>query len=94
MITYDIWLSVKSTKGFRHTRYKTVCRRIHTLHQQNWINITGSRATKASGNSPLYTLTLKTKAALKFSEQSIDDYLQKATDEQLSKFIEVLEQIT
>jgi hypothetical protein len=93
LISYDVWLSVKSIKGFRHTRYKTICRRIQTLHQQNWIKTLGSRATKASGNSPLYTLTLKAKAALKFSEQSIDEYLQKATDEQLTKFIEVLEQI-
>jgi DNA-binding PadR family transcriptional regulator len=83
LIPYDIWRSIKTIKGLRHTHYKTVCRRIHALHQQNWINMAGNRTTKSSGNSPLYTLTLKAKAALKFNQQNIDDYLQTATDKQL-----------
>jgi DNA-binding PadR family transcriptional regulator len=91
LISYDIWLSVKSTKTFRHTRYKTVCRRINTLHKQAWLKMSGSRPTKSSGNSPLYTLTLKAKAALKLSKQSIDDYLQTATEQQLTKFIKAFE---
>jgi hypothetical protein len=91
LIPYDIWLTIRATKGFRHKPYKTVCRRIQTLHQQNWITITGTRATKPSGNSPLYTLTLKAKAALKLCEKTLDEYLQTATEQQLSKFIEALE---
>jgi len=91
MIPYDVWLSVKSIKGFRHKRYKTVCRRIQALHQQGWITVAGKRATKPSGSSSLFELTLKAKAALKFSEKTIDEYLQTASDEQLLKFIQALE---
>jgi hypothetical protein len=91
LIPYDVWLSVKSTKGFRHKSYKTVCRRIQALHKQGWIKVAGKRATKPSGTSSLFDLTLKAKAALRFSEKSLDDYLQTASDEQLLKFIEALE---
>ncbi|MGD6933325.1 MAG: hypothetical protein ACQCN5_03875 [Candidatus Bathyarchaeia archaeon] len=94
LIPYDVWLSVKSIKGFRHTNYKTVCRRVRSLYQQGWITAVGIRATKPSGNGSLFELTLKGKAALRFSEQNIDDYLQTATDMQLLKFIEALEKST
>ncbi len=91
MIAYDVWLSVKSIKGFRHKNYKTVCRRIQALYQQGWLTVVGKRATKPSGNSPIFGLTLKAKAALKFGEKGIDEYLQTASDEKLLKFIEALE---
>jgi DNA-binding PadR family transcriptional regulator len=91
MISYDIWLTIRATKGFRHKPYKTVCRRIRALHQQNWLTITGTRATKPLGTSPLYTLTLKAKVALKLREKTLDEYLQTAPEQQLSKLLEALE---
>jgi DNA-binding PadR family transcriptional regulator len=90
MIPYDIYLTIKATKGFRHKPYKTICRRIHNLHQQQWLTITGTRNTKPSGTSPLYTLTLKAQAALKLSTKTLDEYLQTATEQQLTKLIEAL----
>jgi hypothetical protein len=40
------------------------------------------------GESILYEVTLKGKAALKIDQKSIEDFLKTATDEQLLKFIE------
>jgi DNA-binding PadR family transcriptional regulator len=91
LIPYDVWLSVRSIKDFRHEHYRTVCRRIHAIYEQGYLIVVGRRDTKPAGNSPLYTLTLKAKAALKLNKQSIDDYLQTATDKQLQKLIEALQ---
>ena len=89
MIPYDVWRLVKVTKGFRHTCYKTVCRRIQKLQQQGWLTKKGQRVTKSSGSSQFYELTLRAKAALELDRKDIEEYLQTASDEQLIKFIEV-----
>lgn len=91
LIPYDVWLSVKAIKGYKHTRYKTICRRMHVLAQQGWIAQTGKRPTRSSGHGQLYDLTLKGRAAFILGEKSIEVFLQVATDEQLLKLIEALE---
>jgi len=48
---------------------------------------TSLRSAKVQGDSILYELTLKGKAALKLDKKSIEEFLQTATDEQLSMFI-------
>jgi predicted transcriptional regulator len=90
LIPYDIWLRVKAIKGFRHTRHKTVCRRVQSLLEQGFITIKGKRDTKPSGSAHLYVLSIKGQAALKLSEKTMDEVLESATDEQLLKLIEAL----
>ncbi len=84
---YDVWRSVKSCKGFKHENSKTVYRRIDALHKESWIRQKGTRPAKVQGESRLYELTLKGKAALKLGEESIEEFLSTATEEQLAKFI-------
>lgn len=90
LIPYDIWLQVRAIKGFRHTVYKTVCRRIQALERQHWIVQKGTRPTQPGWDSDLYELTLRGKAALKLDEQNIDTFLQTAREEQLLLLITAL----
>ena len=61
---------------------------MEALNQEGWIAQKGTRPAKVQGESLLYELTLKGKAALKLDQKSIEDFLRTATDEQLLKFIE------
>jgi hypothetical protein len=46
------------------------------------------RPAKVEDNSALYELTLKGKAALRLDEKSLEKFLNTATNEQLTKFID------
>jgi chromosome segregation and condensation protein ScpB len=85
-----LFLEIKSMRGFRHRDSKTVYRRIDTLVGEGWIAEKGSRPAKVQGESMLYGLTLKGRAALKLDEKSIEEFLQTNTDGQLLKFLELL----
>lgn len=54
---------------------------------EGWVAEKGKRPAKVQGESMLYELTLKGKAALKLDEISIDTLLETATADQLAKFI-------
>jgi hypothetical protein len=54
----------------------------------SWIEKAGTRPGQVEGESVLYELTLKGKAALRADERSMEEFLNAATREQLSKFIE------
>ena len=87
---YDLFLKIKAMKGFRHRDSKTVYRRIGALAGEGWIAQKGRRPAKVHGDSILYELTLKGKAALKLDKKSIEEFLKTATNEQLTKFIDLL----
>ena len=83
---YDVYLQIHSMKGLKRKDSKTVYRRIEVLNQEGWIAHIGKRPAKVQGESMLYGLTLKGRAALEFDEKSVEDFLQTATDEQFQKF--------
>jgi DNA-binding PadR family transcriptional regulator len=82
-------LEIRKIKGFKHEDSKTVYRRIEALNRDGWITQKGNRPAKVKGESILYEVTLKGKAALKLYEKSIEAFLETATDEQLAKFIDL-----
>ena len=86
---YDVFLEIRKIKGFKHEASKTVYRRIDALNQDGWIAQKGTRPGKVRGESMLYELTPKGKAALKLNEKSIDEFLETATNEQLIKFVDL-----
>jgi hypothetical protein len=86
---YDVFLEIRNIKGFRHKDSKTVYRRMDALNQGDWITQKGTRPAKVQGESILFELTLKGKAALKLDEKSIEEFLKTATKEQLTKFIDL-----
>jgi DNA-binding PadR family transcriptional regulator len=85
---YDVFLEIRNIKGFKHEDSKTIYRRMETLIEEGWIAQKGTRPAKVQGESILYELTLKGKAALRLDKKSMEEFLQTATDEQLLKFIE------
>ena len=85
---YDVYLEIRNIKGFKHKDSKTIYRRIEALSEEGWIAQKVTRPAKVQGESLLYELTLKGKAALKLDQKSIEDFPKTATDEQLQKFIE------
>jgi len=87
LIKYDVWRQLKAIKGFKRINSKTAYRRMEALEQQGWIDEKGTRVGKRGGDKILYELTLRGKAALRLDEKNIEEFLQTATDEQLSRFI-------
>ena len=87
---YDLFLVVKSTKGFRSKDVKTIYRRVDFLESGGWIAKEGEKRTKPGWRSELYKITVKGKAALRLDQKSIEAFLENATDEQLAKLIELL----
>jgi chromosome segregation and condensation protein ScpB len=76
-------------KGLKRKDSKTVYRRIEVLNQEGWIAQNGTRPAKVQGESILYELTLNGKVALRLYEKSIEEFLKDATDDQLSKFLDL-----
>lgn len=86
---YDVFLEIRNIKGFKHEDSKTVYRRIDALNKEGWICQKGTRPAKVQGESILYELSLKGKAALKLDEKSIEEFLKTATHDQLTEFIDL-----
>lgn len=86
---YDIFLEIRKIKGFKHKDSKTIYRRIDALSEEGWIAQKGTRPARVQGESILYELALKGKAALKLDEKSIEEFLEKAAKEQLQKLIDL-----
>ncbi len=87
---YDVFLKIKSSKGFRRMDARTVYRRMEALEEAGWIAQKGNRPAKPGWPSELYEITLRGMAALKLDKKSIEEFLQTATDEQLLKLIDAL----
>jgi DNA-binding PadR family transcriptional regulator len=88
---YDVYQQIHVMKGFRDKHSKTVYRRMDALNKEGWIAQRGKRPAKVQGDSVLYGLTLKGKAALKLDRIAIEEFLKTATDSQLSVFIDLLD---
>ena len=64
---------------------------MEALTSEGWITSNGKRPAKVQGESILYELTLKGKAALKLDENNIEHFLKIASEEQLLILIDLLE---
>jgi len=89
LVKYDVYLEVRKIKGFKHKDSKTVYRRVEALDQGGWIAQEGKRPGKVQGESALFGLTLKGRAALLLDGKSIEEFLETAASEQLIKFIDL-----
>ena len=86
---YDVYLQIRRIRGLKRKDSKTVYRRMVALNQDGWIAQNGTRPAKVKGDSVLYELTLKGKAALRLDEKSIEEFLRTAANEQLTKFTDL-----
>jgi DNA-binding PadR family transcriptional regulator len=89
LINYDVWLQIKSIKGFRHVDSKTAYRRMDALRQEGLLDEKGTRPGKRGGDKILYELTLRGKAVLMSPEMNLEKFIKTATNEQLTKFIDL-----
>jgi hypothetical protein len=90
LTSYDVYLEIRRIKGFRHTKRQTIDKRVKALYAQGWIVQCGVRPAKAHFLSPLYTLSIRAKAALAFDKTDINHLIQTAPANYLQTIIDVL----
>lgn len=78
-----MYLEIRRIKGFRHTKYPSVDRRIKALQKQHWITRKGTRRTKPGSDSPLYELSSQGQTAIEIDKVNMDDFLKNAKEELL-----------
>jgi DNA-binding PadR family transcriptional regulator len=85
---YDVYKQILNMKGYKHYNSRTVYRRINALIGEGLMVKVGSRPGQVEGESVLYELTRKGKAALRADEKAWK-FFQTATEEELSKFLDL-----
>jgi hypothetical protein len=83
LTSYDMYLEIRRNKGFRHTKYPSVDRRMKALQQQHWISRKGTRRTKPGFNSPFYELSSRGQTATEIDRVNMNDFLKNAEEELL-----------
>jgi hypothetical protein len=81
--SYDMFLKIRRIKGFRHTKYSSVDRRMKALQQQHWITRKGTRRTKPGSDSPFYELSSQGQTAIEIDKVNMNDFLKNAKEELL-----------
>ena len=81
LITYDITKEVRKQKGFRHTKYTNVGRRVKALEQQGYLSMAGSRDTQSGAQGTLYRLTTKAHVAILLNHVSRETFVKQANEE-------------
>lgn len=83
LTSYDMYLEIRRIKGFRHTKFPSVDRRIKALQKQHWITQKGTRRTKPGSDSPLYELSSQGQTAIEIDKVNMNDFLKNAKEELL-----------
>jgi DNA-binding PadR family transcriptional regulator len=86
---YDIYKQIHNIKGYKHYDSRTIYRRINALIDEGLIEKVGYRPGQVEGESVLYELTRLGKASLRGDEKSMEVFLQTATEEELSRFLDL-----
>ena len=90
LTSYDMYLEIRRNKGFRHTKYPSVDRRMKALQQQHWISRKGTRRTKPGSDSPFYELSSRGQTAIDVDEVNMNDFLKNAEEDLLLELRTVL----
>jgi len=88
--SYDMFLETRRIKGFRHTKYSSVDRRMKALQQQHWITRKGTRRTQPGSDSPLYELSSQGQTAIEIDKVNMNDFLKNAKEDLLLELRTVL----
>jgi DNA-binding MarR family transcriptional regulator len=83
LIIYDITREVRKLRGFRHTKYTNVGRRVKALEQQGYLSMAGSRDTQSGAQGTLYRLTARAHVAIISNYVSRDTFVKQASEEAL-----------
>ena len=77
---YDIHKEVKAQRGFRHTRYASVNKRVRFLEELGYVKKTGIKKTKAGFQASIYELTTKAYLAILLNSTNLDELLMQVDD--------------
>jgi DNA-binding MarR family transcriptional regulator len=80
---YEAHKQIKSLRGFRHTKYTNVSRRVRALEESGYLEKSGIRSTQAGGQATLYQLTTRAHVALLLSQISPDTFTKEADEDTL-----------
>ena len=86
---FEIYKIIHYMKEGRRFASGTIYRRINALIDEKCLADVGCKPGKVQGESVLYILTKKGKANLRLDEKNIDKFLETATDEELTKFLDL-----
>jgi predicted transcriptional regulator len=90
LTSYDMYLEIRRIKGFRHTKYPSVDRRMKALRHEHWTEEKGTRKTKPGFDSPLYQLSVRGQTALKLTEVDVNDLVRTAEEKLLLELMALL----
>ena len=90
LTSYDMYLEIRRIKGFRHTKYPSVDRRMKALRNEHWTEEKGTRKTKPGFDSPLYELSVRGQTALKLTELDMNDLVRTAEEKLLLELMALL----
>ncbi|MCJ7763096.1 hypothetical protein MUP38_06565 [Candidatus Bathyarchaeota archaeon] len=83
LVIYDIAQVIRKQKGFKHTKYTNVSRRVKALEQQGYLEQAGSRITQPGPQGTLYQPTTRAHVAFFFNRVSPDKFIKEADEETL-----------
>jgi DNA-binding MarR family transcriptional regulator len=89
-IIYEISKEVKAQKDLKHTKYTNVNRRVRMLEEYGYIEKVGTRKTQAGFQAALYQLTARAYLAILLNELNLDDFIEKASEENVLTMLVVL----
>ncbi len=90
LTSYETYKEIRSIKGFRHVNRQNVDRRMRALHEEGYLEVTGTKPAKAHFQQPLYKLSDYAEAALELSKKNWNVTLKKSPKEALRELIDLL----
>jgi DNA-binding PadR family transcriptional regulator len=77
---WQVYKRIRETRGFRHTRYHVINRRIRDLEQEGFIEVTMVRVTPQGQKVKFYQPTTKTHLAFLLNAINLDQLIQSANN--------------
>ena len=88
---YELVKRIRAVRGFRHTRYSVVNRRVRALEEEGFLEVVRVKeAQKAPQRSFVYRLTLRAHLAIVLDKIDLDRFLRVADEDKISVLLEVL----
>jgi len=84
---YEICNRIKAKTGLKHVKYTNINRRVRALSDSGYLEEVGTRKTQAGFQANLYKMTSRAYLAIILNELNLDDFVQTATEEQITAVI-------
>jgi len=88
---YELYIQIRQIKGYRHTKWQSIYRRVKTLSRERWLIKIGVKLTKADFISPLFVLSKRAHVAQILDNTDLDVFLEKAPEYNLKLMMQAIE---